>query len=332
MSADNSQFVVYFPDASGRYLYYPPGATEPGEYRGYRISPVSEIISVADILLDPGGKLVNNVSINYNNIIATTPNRQAFLNIPGKDSISFQWTDGINNYSPGDPIPSGLGGAGEEEEEGGGGSVGILGGGGSAPSPFAAQSESVGIQMPGGVLVLLLYPASIQNIPCFKEDTKILTDKGYKQIKDLRKGDMVKTLKEGYRPVNAVGYTPFQNNPSHNRIKNQLYIYQKDKFPELTEDLVLTGSHSVLVKELMGDQRKMVNEELGQIFVTEGRYRLPAYLDERSEIYQTKGPFNVYHLCLDGADPKSNHGIYANGLLAETCFIRELKTDRWTLL
>jgi hypothetical protein len=177
---------------------------------------------------------------------------------------------------------------------------------------------------------LYLYP--YLDIPCFKEDTKILTDKGYRQIKELRKGDMVKTLKEGYRPVNAVGYTPFQNNSSHNRIKNQLYIYQKDKFPELTEDLVLTGSHSVLVKELVGDQRKMVNEALGQIFVTEGHYRLPAYLDERAEIYQTKGPFNVYHLCLEGADPKSNHGIYANGLLAETCFIRELKTDRWTLL
>ena len=325
MYTDNSQFVFYFPDASGRYLYYPPGATVTGEYVGYRISPVSEIISVAAILLDPGGKLANNVSINYNNLIATTPNRQAFLNIPGKDSISFEWTDGINNYSPGDPIPTGLGGAGEPVDP-------YPGGGGVAPSPFAAQSESVGTQLPSGELALLLYPAPIQNIPCFKEDTKILTDKGYRQIKELRKGDMVKTLKEGYRPVNAVGYTPFQNNPSHNRIKNQLYIYQKDKFPELTEDLVLTGSHSVLVKELVGDQRKMVNEALGQIFVTEGHYRLPAYLDERAEIYQTNGPFNVYDLCLEGADPKSNHGIYANGLLAETCFIRELKTDRWTLL
>lgn len=324
MSAGNSNFVLYFPDASGRYLYYPPGATVTGEYVGYRISPVSEIISVADILEDPTNMLVKNVSINYNNLIGTTPNKPAFLNIPGKDSISFQWTDGINNYSPGDPIPSGLGGDVIDNIGGNGNGV--------APSPFAAQSESVGTQLPNGPLVLLLYPAPIQNIPCFKEDTKILTDKGYKQIKDLRKGDMVKTLKEGYRPVNAVGYTPFQNNRSHNRIKNQLYIYQKDKFPELTEDLVLTGSHSVLVKELMGDQRKMVNEELGQIFVTEGRYRLPAYLDERNEIYQTKGPFNVYHLCLDGTDPKSNHGIYANGLLAETCFIRELKTDRWTLL
>jgi hypothetical protein len=323
---------MYFPDASGRYLYYPPGASAIGNYKPYSVTTGSQIISVAAILLDPNDKLVNNGSINYNNLTGTTPNKPAFLNIPGKDSISFEWTDGINNYSPGDPIPSDIGTGGGGETDGSGNLGGGGNGNGVAPSPFSSQSQSVGTQLPNGLLALLLYPAPIQNIPCFKEDTKILTDKGYKQIKDLRKGDMVKTLKEGYRPVKAVGYTPFQNNPSHNRIKNQLYIYQRDKFPELIEDLVLTGSHSVLVKELMGDQRKMVSEALGQIFVTEGRYRLPAYIDERSEIYQTKGPFNVYHLCLEGADPKSNHGIYANGLLAESCFIRELKTDRWTLL
>jgi hypothetical protein len=263
-------------------------------YLGYNIDGSTQILSRTNILANDSTTLISGTDVDF------TSSQTLGSTTPNYNAFSalpstFQW---------------------------------ILGGTESTPVlyDFGDQLEEW-----NGINPLYVYPYNI-DIPCFKEDTKILTDKGYRQIKELRKGDMVKTLKEGYRPVNAVGYTPFQNNSSHNRIKNQLYIYQKDKFAELTEDLVLTGSHSVLVKELVGDQRKMVNEALGQIFVTEGHYRLPAYLDERAEIYQTKGPFNVYHLCLEGADPKSNHGIYANGLLAETCFIRELKTDRWTLL
>lgn len=173
---------------------------------------------------------------------------------------------------------------------------------------------------------------NINDIPCFKEDTKILTDKGYRPIKDLRKGDMVKTIKEGFRPIKLIGYMPFQNNPSHERLRNQLYIYQKNNIPELTEDLVLTGGHCVLVRNFVGDQQQMVNNTFGNIFLTEGYYRLPSYFDERSDIYQTAGPFNVYHLCLDGIDDSLNHGIYANGFLVESSFTVELKKRKWTLL
>jgi hypothetical protein len=294
MAGGDPQYVYYFPDASGYFRYF-----DNGTYNSY--SDPRPADTGYTLLLSKGDILTN-----YNSQLKT--------------SVVVDWTNNSTlnattpNYNAFNALPSTF--------------QWIQGGTESTPVLYDFGDE-VPIEV-DQYTPLFLYP--YLGIPCFKEDTKILTDKGYRQIKELRKGDMVKTLKEGYRPVNAVGYTPFQNNSSHNRIKNQLYIYQKDKFAELTEDLVLTGSHSVLVKELVGDQRKMVNEALGQIFVTEGHYRLPAYLDERAEIYQTKGPFNVYHLCLEGADPKSNHGIYANGLLAETCFIRELKTDRWTLL
>ena len=180
--------------------------------------------------------------------------------------------------------------------------------------------------------LFLITASSNNNMICFKEDTKILTDKGYRQIKDLRNGDMVKTLKGGYKPIIAIGYMPIYNNPVKSKIQNQLYIYQKETFPELTEDLVITGGHCVLVKDFVGQQRSMVQKALGNIFVTEGCYRLPAYLDDRAEIYQMAGPFNVYHLCLETENTNSNHAIYANGILVETCFIKYLKNKALTLL
>jgi len=36
-------------------------------------------------------------------------------------------------------------------------------------------------------------------IICFKENTKILTNKGYQLIQNLKKGDLVKTLKYGFK-------------------------------------------------------------------------------------------------------------------------------------
>ena len=56
---------------------------------------------------------------------------------------------------------------------------------------------------PNGDATVLTNSINIMRIPdpslqiiCFKEDSKILTDKGYIPIQDLRKGDLVKTLKK----------------------------------------------------------------------------------------------------------------------------------------
>jgi hypothetical protein len=43
------------------------------------------------------------------------------------------------------------------------------------------------------------------NLVCFKENTKILTNEGYKPIQILKKGDLVKTLKDGFKSINMIG-------------------------------------------------------------------------------------------------------------------------------
>jgi hypothetical protein len=46
---------------------------------------------------------------------------------------------------------------------------------------------------------------TIPTVPCFNQDTKILTIDGYKLIQNLRKGDLIKTLNDGFKPIDMIG-------------------------------------------------------------------------------------------------------------------------------
>jgi hypothetical protein len=52
---------------------------------------------------------------------------------------------------------------------------------------------------------------------------------------------------------------------------------------------------------------------------------LPAFLDNRASVYEHAGTYNIYHFALENADYYMNYGVYANGLLVETCSQRYLK-------
>ena len=66
-------------------------------------------------------------------------------------------------------------------------------------------------------------------------------------------------------------------------------------------------------------------EVYGNIYVTDRKYRLPACADPRASIYETPGTYTIYHLALENEDYDMNYGVYANGLLVETCSKRYLK-------
>jgi intein/homing endonuclease len=83
--------------------------------------------------------------------------------------------------------------------------------------------------------------------PCFKKDTKILTNKGYIPIQDLKKGDLIKTLKHNLKPIVLIGKREINHYALKDRIKDQLYKCDKDNFPEILEPLIITGCHSILV-------------------------------------------------------------------------------------
>jgi hypothetical protein len=168
---------------------------------------------------------------------------------------------------------------------------------------------------------------TITKPPCFKEDTQILTDQGYKLIQDLRKGDLVKTLKHGFVPIDLIGKKEMYHPALQERIKDQLYQCSQDDFDEVFEPLILTGCHSILIDKFISEEQKEKAIELnsGRLCITDGKYRLPACADLRTSVYPVPGTYTIYHLALEHSDYYMNYGIYANGLLVETCSKRYLK-------
>ena len=164
------------------------------------------------------------------------------------------------------------------------------------------------------------------NLVCFKQGSLILTDKGYVPIQDLRKGDLVQTLLHGVLPIDMIGKRDIFHVASTTRIKDQLYECNNNSYPEVFEPLVITGCHSILINEFFSEQhREEVNAFCGGIYITNNQYRLPACIDERAKVYDRPGTYTIYHIALENVDYYTNYGVYANGLLVETCSKRYLK-------
>ena len=89
----------------------------------------------------------------------------------------------------------------------------------------------------------------------------------------------------------------------------------------------MTGFHSILVDEFMGDEEREATKKVlgGKIFVTDNKYRLPVCVDERSEIYGKNGTTIIYHFALENDDERMNYGVFANGLLVESCSKRMME-------
>jgi len=213
---------------------------------------------------------------------------------------------------------------------------------GGISGPYIIDASSTGITTgtvaagttldPSGTY--LLYPSGA---PCFREGTKILCKidgvESFERIETLRPGTPVKTSQDGYKKIELIGSGPIHNPGTSERIEQRLYKCSPNKYPGLIEDLYLTGCHSILVNDLSEKEREETIQHLGRVFVTDKKYRLMACIDERAEPWNSEGNYTIYHLALENEKKDMNYGIYANGLLVETCCINRLKNKtNFTLL
>lgn len=168
------------------------------------------------------------------------------------------------------------------------------------------------------------YTLTSNSIPvvCFLEGSNILTivnDKElYQKIENIKCDTLIKTYLHGYKKVTHIGKTTIYN--SKDPINN-LYKLSKDKYKELTKDLYITGAHSILINKLTKKQEESTIKILGEIYITDDKYRLMACLDNRAEmlICGRDIPYIIWHLVLENDFIYENYGIYANNLLVESC-------------
>jgi hypothetical protein len=177
-----------------------------------------------------------------------------------------------------------------------------------------------------GTEVYYLYP----NNPCFLEGSTILCKvdgaETYVPVENLKPGTLVKTSLNGFKAIALIGKAPKKNPGTDERIEDRLYRLSPANYPALKTDLFLTGCHSVLECPLTEAQKEAVTKHLGKLYVTDKKYRLTAFADERAEPWNSEGTYTVYHFALENEDERMNYGVYANGgLLVETCSLRTLR-------
>ncbi|ARF09907.1 hint domain protein [Indivirus ILV1] len=221
---------------------------------------------------------------------------------------------GGNGGGPG----GGYGGSSGYSGDSGSGIYGGGGGGAGFTDPEAGNSGNGG----NGASGSFIYTFTIQ-VPCFLEGTQILCFQNgteqYLPIQDLKNGTLVKTLKNGYIPINMIGTSQIYNSEDDTDPLYKLYTYSKEQYPELLNDLVITGGHSILVDSLTQEQHAKLIDLYGEVWFTDDKYRLLTIVNENAKKYNEQGFFNIWHLCLSNDDYYGNYGIYANGLLVESC-------------
>ena len=105
------------------------------------------------------------------------------------------------------------------------------------------------------------------------------------------------------------------------RYPDRLYQLTKNNYPELFEDLVITGRHCILLDNISKYQKSLINN-YNKIDYIDNKILLPCFLDKKSSIYKKLGVYAIYHFALENTNVNKKYGVYANGLLVESCSIK----------
>ncbi len=125
-------------------------------------------------------------------------------------------------------------------------------------------------------------------------------------------------MNDGLLPVKFVGVRSFFNKLTEERINAHLYKLNKVDFPELLEDLFITGGHPLLVDDLDEETKEKLLDMSDTPIITEGKYRVFAMIHKKAELWNDEGEHEIFDIVLENEDPKKNIGIWVNGILTES--------------
>ena len=164
--------------------------------------------------------------------------------------------------------------------------------------------------------------AAAQVASCFNQGTKILclnsnSEEEYVAIENLKRGDLVKTLKHGYKKLELIANNVLIKDP--NTQHYCMYILKATETNGLIEDLILTGGHGLMVDKLSVEEQQ-IQKKMGFEQMVNDKHLLLACFSKDFEKVENTNIHTYYHFILenDGDDDNDRYGVYANGVLAET--------------
>ena len=172
---------------------------------------------------------------------------------------------------------------------------------------------------------------------CFNKGTKILClnkmlQEEYILVENLKKGDLVKSYKHGYRKIDLIGKNDMINNPK--RFNECMYKMLKTKENGLIDDLIVTGGHGILVDDL--GIHKVENDKLYRTNKTpliDNKYLLLAAVSSNFIKVLDEKLYTYYHFTLENNnDNDERFGVWANGVLTETPSKTQFNKHKYTLI
>ena len=156
---------------------------------------------------------------------------------------------------------------------------------------------------------------------CYNKGTKILTNDGYVLVEDLKQGDLIKTYLHGYKPLESIKSAKMVNNLN----EWSKCMYKLESLDPDYEDLIVTGGHGILKstltrREIMADHKWFkYNRKYSRI---DSMYVQRAAFSPEFTRLMDNEVYTFYHFSLEG---NRRYGVWANGVLSESTFLKDLK-------
>jgi hypothetical protein len=153
-------------------------------------------------------------------------------------------------------------------------------------------------------------PIFFSNPLCYNEDSNILTlingKEEYREIRFLKKGDLIKIYPNSYKKIEYIGKNILKNSLSI----DTMYICKKNSNNKLIRDLIVTGLHHIEYDETSNDEYKII---------LDGIALLPSCKSSLFTKIIDDNFYTYYHLVLESNENEDNHYvIWVNGILSES--------------